>query len=67
MMNNKLYIILIAVGAVLAVGGILMRFSGNPTLYRPGTMLGWIGIGVAVVGRIVFGRRRSGPTPKDRQ
>lgn len=58
MSRSQIYIILIIVGFLAAIGGILMRFSGNPALYWPGTLFGWTGIIVLLLARIVFGRKR---------
>jgi hypothetical protein len=59
--NKKIYLRLVILGAIAAIGGILMRFSGNPSLRGPGTILGWSGIAVLLIARIVLGRRRAQP------
>lgn len=66
MANNKIYMALVIVGAVVAICGIVMRFSGNASLHEAGTVVGWVGIIIFLFGRIVFGRKRSSPSSRDR-
>jgi ABC-type cobalamin transport system permease subunit len=63
MANSKIYLTLLIVGFLAAIGGILMRVSGNPPLHEPGTILGWSGIVLVLVARIVFGRKRRSAAP----
>lgn len=65
-MANKTYVALLIVGAAAAISGIRMRFSGSPSLHDIGTVIGWAGIVILLVARIVFGRRRSASSTKNR-
>jgi len=67
MSSNKIYITLVILGAVAATTGILMKFKGGPSVQDAARILGWGGIGVMLLARIVFGRRRPPPpSPRDR-
>jgi ABC-type cobalamin transport system permease subunit len=57
--NRKIYIRVVIVGAAVAVAGIFMRRMGDPSLQHAGTLIGWIGIAIMIIARIVFGRRRA--------
>jgi cyanate permease len=59
MNNRKIYIRVVIVGAVVAAAGIVMRRMGDPSLQHAGTVIGWIGIAIMLIARIVFGRRRA--------
>jgi hypothetical protein len=63
MVNKKIYITLVIVGAVGAVAGILMTRSADPSLHSPGKILGWGGIALLLITRIFFARRRPVPAP----
>jgi hypothetical protein len=66
MQSNKIYITLVILGAAAAIAGILMKFKGGPSLQDASRILGWGGIGLMLIARIVFGRRRSQPpSPKN--
>jgi hypothetical protein len=68
MSSNKIYITLVILGAAAAIAGILMKFKGGPSLQETSRILGWGGIAVMLIARIVFGRRRpQPPSPTNRQ
>jgi ABC-type cobalamin transport system permease subunit len=66
MKSNKIYITVVVIGAAAAIVGILMKFRGGPSLQDAARILGWGGIGIMLIARILFGRRRSQPpTPRN--
>jgi len=62
--RSKTYWILVVLGAITALGGILMMRSANTSLNYPGKIVGWTGIGVLVIARIFFARRPQPQPPK---
>lgn len=59
--NKRIYVVLAIVGAAAAIAGILMRFWGGPPLQDAARIIGWSGIAILLVARIVFGRGRPRP------
>lgn len=56
--NRRIYWVLVIVGAVCAITGIVMMRSQDLSLHGPGKILGWVGIGIVLIARIFFARRR---------
>jgi hypothetical protein len=66
MESRKIFLWLVLLGAAGAIAGILMKFSGKPSLYDASKIVGWGGIAVILIARIFFARRGSqkAPPPK---
>jgi len=63
--SRKIYFVLVAIGAIAAITGIFMIRASNLSVQTLGKILGWTGIGIVLIGRIFFARRRQPPpTPK---
>lgn len=56
--NQRIYVVLAMVGAAAALAGILMRFLGGPSLQDAARIIGWGGIAILLIARILFGRRQ---------
>ena len=65
--RSKTYWILVVLGALGALGGILMMRSSDARLQTPGKVVGWAGIALLLISRIFFSRRQQAkpPAPKD--
>lgn len=66
--RSKTYWILVILGALGALGGILMVRSSDAKLQTPGKFVGWTGIALLLISRIFFSRRQQPskpPAPKD--
>jgi hypothetical protein len=63
--NKRIYIALMIVGFAITIAGILLRRAGGPSLQTTGTIIGWSGIGIALIARILFGKRRTQPRSKN--
>ncbi|HKD13611.1 MAG TPA: hypothetical protein VKE71_03610 [Candidatus Angelobacter sp.] len=61
--SRKMYFVLVAFGAIAAISGIFMMRSADPSLHTPGRIVGWGGIGVLLIARLFFARRRPAPGP----
>jgi ABC-type uncharacterized transport system permease subunit len=55
--NRKIYWGLVIAGAVAAVAGIFMKRSLDPTLHDKATLVGWAGIAMLLIARILFRRK----------
>lgn len=64
--NKKIYIVLLVVGAAAAISGILLRRWGGPSTQTTANIVGWGGIAILLIARIVFGRRSQPPSSKNR-
>lgn len=52
-------------GGAMALAGILMRRSVDPMIYSKAGIVGWSGIGIALIARILLGiRQRLGTKTK---
>lgn len=62
-MPRKVLWILIAVGGAMALAGILMRRSTDPALYSKAGVIGWTGIAIVLLARVLlaFSGRRNQP------
>lgn len=57
--------ILMLLGGAMALAGILMRRSVDPSIFGKAGIVGWSGIGIAVIARILLGiKQRSGTKAK---
>jgi ABC-type uncharacterized transport system permease subunit len=55
--NRKIYWLLVIAGAAAAVAGIFMKRSMDPAVHDKATIVGWAGIAVLLIARIVFRRK----------
>jgi ABC-type uncharacterized transport system permease subunit len=64
-MPRRVLWILMLLGGAMALAGILMRRSVDPAIYSKAAIVGWSGIGLALIARILLGiRQRSGTKTK---
>lgn len=64
-MPKRVLWILMLLGGAMALAGILMRRSVDPAIYSKAGIVGWSGIGIALVARILLGiKQRSGTKTK---
>jgi len=59
--SRKIYFMLVAVGAIAAIAGIFMIRASSLSVQTLGKILGWTGIGIVLIARIFFARRRQPP------
>jgi len=52
--NRKIYWLLVIVGAVGAIGGIIMKRSADPAWHDKAAIVGWAGIALLLLARLVF-------------
>ena len=60
--SRKLYWIFVIMGAVAAIGGIVMKRSADPALHDKAAIVGWGGIALLLIARFFF---KPKPVPKD--
>ena len=59
--NKRIYWLLVIVGAVGAIGGIVMRKTGGPEAQHTATIVGWTGIALLLLARLFFKPKASAP------
>jgi len=59
--SRKIYFLLVAIGAIAAITGIFMIRASSLSGQTLGKILGWTGIGIVLIARIFFARRRQPP------
>ena len=52
--KRKIYWLLVIMGAVGAIGGIVMRKTGGPDAQHTATIVGWAGIALLLLARLFF-------------
>lgn len=52
--KKKIYWLLVVLGAVGAIGGIVMRKTGGPDVQHTATIIGWTGIALLLLARLFF-------------
>jgi ABC-type cobalamin transport system permease subunit len=67
-MPKRVLWILMILGGAMALAGIFMRRSMDPAIYAKAGIVGWSGIGIALIARILLGiRQRTGTQTKKLQ
>ncbi|PYP91061.1 MAG: hypothetical protein DMG65_09335 [Candidatus Angelobacter sp. Gp1-AA117] len=59
--KRKIYWLLVIVGAVGAIGGIVMRKTGGPDSQHMASLVGWTGIALLLLARLFFKPRPNAP------
>lgn len=64
-MPKQVLWILMLLGGAMALAGIFMRSSVNPAIYGKAPIIGWSGIAIALIARILLGiKQRAGRQTK---